>query len=195
MQSAEALLLARYFMYSQVYFHQVRRIYDIHLKDVLTAWLPKGQFPTAPDDHLKITDNEVMAAMLNAARDASAAGHDPARRIVRHEHFRLLYKRNPDDVKRNPEAASAIYEAAKRRFGQENVRQDRYPGKGGITDFPVKLKDGRIASSLSVSEVLNDVPVAAFDYVFVAPNLQDEAKKWLQDSREEIIKPVKEEDS
>ncbi len=29
-QSAEALMLARYFMYSQVYFHPVRRIYDIH---------------------------------------------------------------------------------------------------------------------------------------------------------------------
>jgi HD superfamily phosphohydrolase len=32
-QSAEALMLARYFMYSQVYFHPVRRIYEIHLKD------------------------------------------------------------------------------------------------------------------------------------------------------------------
>ncbi len=31
LQSAEALLWARYFMYSQVYFHRVRRIYDIHL--------------------------------------------------------------------------------------------------------------------------------------------------------------------
>lgn len=35
LHTAEALLLARYFMYSQVYFHQVRRIYDIHLKDFL----------------------------------------------------------------------------------------------------------------------------------------------------------------
>ena len=34
-QSAEALMLARYFMYSQVYFHAVRRVYDIHLMDFL----------------------------------------------------------------------------------------------------------------------------------------------------------------
>ena len=34
-QSAEALLWARYFMFSQVYCHPVRRIYDIHLKDFL----------------------------------------------------------------------------------------------------------------------------------------------------------------
>ncbi len=30
LQSAEALLLARYFMYSQVYFHSVRRVYEAH---------------------------------------------------------------------------------------------------------------------------------------------------------------------
>jgi len=195
LQSAEALLLARYFMYSQVYFHPVRRIYDIHLKDFLKAWLTAGEFPTAPGDHLKITDNEVTAATLNSARDSSAAGHDAARRIVQHEHFRLLYKRNPDDVKKNPEAAKAIFEAATQKFGKDNVRQDRYPGKGGITDFPVRLKDGRIASSLSVSEVLIDVPVAAFDYVFIAPSLEDEAKKWLGDNREKIIQPAKEEES
>ncbi len=35
--SAEALLLARYYMDSQVYFHPIRRIYDIHLKDFLSA--------------------------------------------------------------------------------------------------------------------------------------------------------------
>lgn len=32
-RSAEALMLARYFMYSQVYFHPVRRIYNIHLME------------------------------------------------------------------------------------------------------------------------------------------------------------------
>src|SRR5690606_26022938 len=81
LQSAEALLLARYFMYSQVYFHPVRRIYDIHLRDFLMAWLTGGKFPAAPGDHLKIIDNEAMAGTLNAARDPSAAGHDPACRI------------------------------------------------------------------------------------------------------------------
>lgn len=195
LQSAEALLLARYFMYSQVYFHQIRRIYDIHLKDFLKAWILGGQFPTVPDEHLKFTDNEIMAGILKAARDSTAAGHDAARRIVQHDHFRLLYKRNPDDVKKNPETAKAIYDAAIQKFGEDNVRQDQYPGKGGIMEFPVKLKDERIASSLSISEVLNNVPVAAFDYVFVAPNLEDEAKKWLEENREEIIQPAEEDET
>jgi uncharacterized protein len=39
LQSAEALLLARYFIYSQVYFHHERQIYDIHLKEFLLKYL------------------------------------------------------------------------------------------------------------------------------------------------------------
>ena len=40
LHSVEALLLARYAMFSQVYFHPVRRVYDIHLKEFLNSWLP-----------------------------------------------------------------------------------------------------------------------------------------------------------
>ena len=45
LHSIESLLLARYAMFSQVYFHRVRRIYDIHLRDFLKEWLCNGQFP------------------------------------------------------------------------------------------------------------------------------------------------------
>ena len=68
LHSAEAMMLARYFMYSQVYFHPVRRIYDIHLKDFLKTWLPDGQFPIEVEPHLLRTDNEVTVALLAAAR-------------------------------------------------------------------------------------------------------------------------------
>jgi HD superfamily phosphohydrolase len=40
--SAEALTLARYFMFSQVYYHHIRLIYDQHLVDFLKAWLAEG---------------------------------------------------------------------------------------------------------------------------------------------------------
>jgi HD associated region len=63
LHSAEALLLARYFMYTQLYFHPVRRIYDLRLKTFLKDWLEGDFFSTNLDDHLNLTDNEVMAAI------------------------------------------------------------------------------------------------------------------------------------
>jgi uncharacterized protein len=195
LHSAEALLLARYFMYTQLYFHPIRRIYDIHLKEFLKAWLPGSRFSTNLADHLSLTDNEVMSAVLAAARDSAQPGHDPARRIVQREHYRRLYQRNPNDVAINPEAAKAIYKAAGNRFNETNVQYDRYKEKGRSLDFPVLNHDGRIVSCLSLSETLNNVPVVAVDYVFIKPDLLDDAERWLKQHLSEIIAPKAEEES
>jgi len=40
-------------MYTQLYFHHVRRIYDAHLKQFLKAWLPGGKFSVDVTEHLK----------------------------------------------------------------------------------------------------------------------------------------------
>lgn len=193
-QSAEALVVARYFMYSQVYFHPIRRIYDIHLKDFLKDWLPNGVFPTDIGEFLSITDNEVTAAFLQAAFDTGKPAHSHARRIVRREHFKRLYERNPNDVEINPEAGQVIFNALKEKFGDDLFRHDRYSQEGSSPDFPVRMRDGRIVSSLAVSEVLNNVPVLSVDYVFAERDIFDRAEKWLTENLNTIIKPQKEED-
>ena len=42
--TAESLILARYSMFNQVYFHKVRRGYDLILEEALSKYLPKGVF-------------------------------------------------------------------------------------------------------------------------------------------------------
>ena len=189
LHSAEALLMARYFMYTQLYFHPVRRIYDIHLKDFLKSWLPNGVFPTTVEDHLRITDNEVIASILETAGNAGTAGYKSAQSIMSRKHFRRIYQRNPEDIAKNPEAAIAIFNAACDQFSAENVRADRYRQKGGSPNFPVYTTDERIISSLAISEVLTRLPVIATDYVCVSPEIRGEAEKWLEQNREAIIEP------
>lgn len=192
--SAEALMLARYFMFSQLYLHPIRRIYDIHLKDFLKEWLPGNVFSTDVPVHLSLTDNEVTAAFAAAARDESLPGHDAARRIVCRDHFRLLYQRHPDDVKINPECGKAVYNQARARFSDAQLRWDRYPGKGGAPDFPVQTRDGRLASSLAISDTLRKLPALSTDFVFVDRSIEKEARKWLRENRSAIIKPATERD-
>ncbi|MFO0840612.1 MAG: HD domain-containing protein [Phycisphaerae bacterium] len=199
LHSAESLLLARYFMYTQVYFHPIRRIYDVHLRDFLAAWLKDrredGRFSTAIDDHLRVTDNEVMAAILEAARDSAKPGHDPARRIVQRDHFHRAYQWNPVDAKENPAATDLVWDAARSKFGAERVRRDRRPAKSEGVDFPVITDDHRVASSRELSETLQRIPAAAFDFVFVDGAVADEAKTWLQKNRETIIRPPAKEEA
>jgi len=188
LHSAEALLLARYFMYTQLYFHPVRRIYDIHLKDFLKCWLEEGLFSTEINEHQKVTDNEVTAAILDCSRRSDLECCRFAKIITNREHFRKLYSRNPDDVIINPEAGQAIFEAAKKKFGVENVRHDRYTQKGGLPNFPVLATGNRISQSLMMSEPIKNLPVVDVDYVFIAPKCKEEAQKWLEANRDILIR-------
>jgi HD superfamily phosphohydrolase len=184
LESAEALQLARYFMFAQVYFHSTRLIYDAHLKDFLAAWLPEGKFPIDVDSHLTLTDNDVLTAIARAARDPDAPGHDPARRIQSREHFRVAHIRHPDDP---PGTITAIAAAAAERFGEANVRYGASPRRPDPPDFPVRERDGHSFSSLSLSDVLRTLPASRDEYVFVAPEIRDEAKTWIENERERII--------
>ncbi len=188
LQSAEALVIARYLIYSQVYFHSIRRICDIHLCDFLAQWLSGGKFSTELESHLAMTDNEVTTALISAAFDSSKPGHEAARRIICREHFRVMYERNPADLAVNAESASAVFRAAVKHFGAESVRSDKYTQRGGSYDFPVLQRDGDSVSSLALSETLKAIPIFAIDYVFVEPEKRREAEKWLETNHDAIIK-------
>lgn len=188
LQSAEALLLARYFMYTQVYFHPVRRAYDIHLKDFLREWLDGGIFSVDIEKQTGINDCHIIAALLEASQDASCRGYEPAQRIASRRHYKLLYERNPEDLELTPEPGKAVYEAAKRTFGVKSVVHDFYREKGAALDFPVKFHDNRVVSSLTVSEVIRTIPLVAVDYVLAVPERIAEMKKWLDDNRDDILK-------
>ncbi len=194
LHSVEALLLARYAMFSQVYFHRVRRIYDIHLRDFLKEWLLNGQFSTAVEDILKVTDIEVTHALRQASLEDTDLGL-LANRIIRREHFREFYQRNPEDLGEGVDAAPAIYGAACAEFGPEHIRLDQDNKGGGTVEFPVLSRDGRIVSSVSLSQILGKLPEAAIDYVFVEPSYRDDAVEWLKKNRKDIIEKAKEEDS
>lgn len=186
-ESAEGLLLARYFMFGQVYYHPTRLIYDEHLKDFLTAWLPGGKFATDVSSHLEMTDNEVTAAMREAARKADKPGHEPARRIVTRDHFRVVYQRQPSD---DSKAVHAMYLAAREKFGAEHVKYGGNPKKPDSPDFPVQSRNGDVFSSLSLSEVLNQLPVSRNEYIFAEKPRREEIETWLQSERDHILEGV-----
>ncbi len=187
LRSAEALMLARYFMYSQLYFHQVRRIYNEHLMDFLRAWLPGGKFDTSVQAHLTLTDNEVNSNMALAARDSSHPAHDPARRIVERDHFRLIYERNPDDVRINPRAGESVFLALKKEFDEKLLKYDFKSGTNAAPDFPVRMHDSRIVSSMAVSETLPKLPVPTVDFVFADRSLADQTRNFIKEQRQRIL--------
>lgn len=191
LEAAEAMSLARYFMYKQMYFHRVRRAYDIHLRDFLKEWIG-GTLPTNSEKHLQLTDNEVMTALLKAARDDAEIGHVHAKRFVDRQHFKMLYERNPSDHSINKEAVGLIYQSLVEKFGTDGIRRDSYVPRAASLDFPVLCRDGQIESSLNLSETLQKIPSATFDLILCDRAIQASAASFLKANLQEIIAPAKE---
>ena len=62
-QAFEEFVLARYFMFIQVYFHKTRRYFDKLLVNGLKEILPNGKFPEEIDDYLNWDDVRVISEM------------------------------------------------------------------------------------------------------------------------------------
>jgi HD superfamily phosphohydrolase len=192
LQAAESLIWARYFMYTQLYFHPVRRAYDILLMEFLEEWLPNGRFSTEVSEHLKLSDNEVLSAIHSAAREPTAKGHEAAKRILNRGHYRVLYQSNRTDKDQALDSALRIERAASQKFGADAVRADYIKQRSRGVDFPVEMRGGRIQSSLSESDTLGQVPTYSTDYVLIRPDKREAADLWLKGSRNEILKDQRE---
>jgi uncharacterized protein len=87
--AAESLVLARYLMFTQVYFHKTRVAFDLHLKGALSEILPGGKFPRPIGDELKEYmrwDDWRVLGLL-----AEGKGGEHGQRLASRNHYRLAY--------------------------------------------------------------------------------------------------------
>jgi HD superfamily phosphohydrolase len=188
LHSAEALSLARYFMFTQVYLHSIRRIYDIHLIDFLKEWL-QGKSLIELEILMSITDNEVLSGLLKASKIETEPGNAHAKRIINREHFKKIYQNNPIDEERNRNAIDIIHQKLIEEFGESNVLKDIFSKKEekNFFEFPVKYDDEESYSSTSVSHVLSNFPRISHGYIFVNPEMKSEAEDWLKRKKENLL--------
>jgi HD superfamily phosphohydrolase len=86
--AAEGLIIARYFMFTQVYFHKTRVILDHHLQGALADMLPGGCFPKPTDDeldqYLGWDDWRVLGLL------ADGKGGEDGMRLAKRDHYREI---------------------------------------------------------------------------------------------------------
>lgn len=140
--AAEALLLARYFMFTQVYFHAVRRAYDHHLGEALRGLLPEGHYPPPEnlDAYMEWDDLSVQSALRSISGDGSKAGNH-ARRIESRDHYRVAYE--TEEHPSNPELGrwEELCGRVKDEFGDEvaidSAEKAPFRFDRGLNFFPV----------------------------------------------------------
>ncbi len=144
LHAAEGLLLARYGMFMQVYFHRTRRILDLLLEEVLPRW------PADVEGYLTWDDARVMEALRGDPRAAARAVRERAEVPACIGEFELTA--DPDQ-----RAAAEAITARLREALAEDLRVDssaRLTAFKPSGDVPILDAHGAATSVFAASPVL-----------------------------------------
>jgi HD superfamily phosphohydrolase len=173
---AEALVLARYFMFTQVYFHKTRVAFDIHLREALKILLPGGAFPRPINDELEqylAWDDWRVLGLL-----ASGQGGEHGGRLTSRNHFR--------NVHHTPEVSALsdmkMLQIVKESLGdliaaEESASKSWY--KTGAPDIPVVSETGEIKPLSKHSSVLSGLKSSNQVLLYARPECASKARSKI----------------
>lgn len=126
----EAMVLARYWMFTQVYYHKTRRIYDIYLSRYLKAWY-ENQY----EELLHVLDYDDVTVMNDIIQDVrgktgNVERKNYAQRIVERNHHRVVYETSDQADAKERRIAINI----------EKTLGERYPKVDFILDLKAEGK-------------------------------------------------------
>ena len=163
----ESLVLARYQMHTQVYYHKIRRIYDHYLNKYLKLRFPKGYADF--HDVLKYDDFKFL---VDIASDANAGNErsEIAKKISERKHHRVVFQSGDGadvfDLKR----ARRVHETLKKKFpdidffldnAEGSIHKLSVPGdneESKVEDFFILEKGGGTKLLTADSAILKKIP-------------------------------------
>lgn len=142
--TAEALMLARYYMFLQVYFHEVRRAYDIHVTDFLKTLLPKGKFPVKVKDYLSY-DDYIVFGKLKESVVRKRSSWKLAARVFFRRHFKTVKQHTTvRPTQKEIKLFENNYRALKDKFCEIRIdKAEDAPNKFKKESFYLREKDFR----------------------------------------------------
>lgn len=133
----EAMMLARYWMFTQVYYHKTRRIFDIYLRRYLEAWY-QNQY----EDLLGVMDHDDVTVMNDIIQDAKAqsgTGDRPkyARLIRERKHHHVIYETDSNADAKEMRIALGIENKLRQKHPDVDFILDR-DARGALHTFYVQ---------------------------------------------------------
>lgn len=193
-QAFEEFVLARYFMFIQVYFHRTRRYFDIMFFRALGTILPQGKYPDVTEEYLKWDDNRVIQ-LLQQWADRDEACYNIVNRVV---YPRVLHtKTHP--LKADKREFDLIKRDLYREYSEENFIEDysadkmphKIPTKTEVTDErAIIIIDNSTGKCTTISEnshiISNLTDKIDILRLYVKPVLKDEVQNYIKKIYEEI---------
>ena len=191
LQAFEEFVVARYFMFVQVYFHKTRRYMDMLLNDLLKMVLPTITRSMPAREYLQHTDNSV----LEAIEIIKAAGNETAEAFIGRKVMRCVYESKTQAQKSDDMAAHFLASGIRNHFPNIQIREDlakklptefpvleRYDADSGKS-IPVYVKHSDKPESLaSESELLKGLDKAiSIKRIYVERNRAAEVEAYIRE--------------
>jgi HD superfamily phosphohydrolase len=176
--AAEGLIIARYMMFNQVYYHKTRVILDFHLKDALSEILPDACFPGPAEAtlqaYLEWDDWRVLGAF------AAGQGGDAARRLRERDLFREI-RHTPAYPEKRDERALNRWRKQLAEVLVADIPSERSWYKVDNTDIPVVTEDAkRVVRPLSYySPIVKKMEAMRQVRLYVKPEDREKAEQLL----------------
>ncbi len=179
LHAVESLVLARYLMFTQVYFHKTRVAYDHHLQYALAEMLSNKQFPkpdgTDLDEFVKWDDWRVLGNLANGG------GGEHGQRLCERNHFREIYHtpETPDSK------ALTHFEKICEKLGEKVkaiVPAEKSWYKVDETDIPIRSDNAarQIVPLSKLSSVITGLKPIRKRMVYCSPDDKDEALELVR---------------
>jgi len=172
--AVEALILARYYMFTQVYFNVTGKALEHHL----TAWLEETgrHWPAEPEAFLVEDDHSVLAEMR---RDPG----EHARAVVARAHFPLAFETREHPSAEEREAFERALPDLESRFGAGALlvaRSSKDPHRLASGRVLVEADSGAIEPLESASHFLRHLARIDVSRVYARPEIRDEVARELR---------------
>lgn len=171
--AVEALVLARYYMFTQVYFNVTGKALEHHLSEWLRA--SGRRWPSDPERFLAEDDLTVMSGMR-------ASGDVHARAVVARRHFPLAYETREHLASAERERFEALLPELRARFGDDAIlvsRSAKDPHRLGGGGVWVRRAGGRLESMESASHFIRHLTRIDRYRVYARPECRDQVASEL----------------
>jgi len=195
--AAEGLIVARYMMFTQVYFQHTRRAYDYHLGEAVKSLLAQAQKdtdlekkdafppPTTRENieaYLRWNDWRVLGLINNGE------GEKHGKLLRERRHFRCVYQTPEVPSQEDLEFAEHVSSTLGDLVGFEDTASSSWY-KFDSADIPVLLRPGQGDEELTalsrLSSVVKGLKAVNQRRVYVPYHKREEARKKVQQLRKE----------
>lgn len=169
----EALVMARYYMFTQVYFNLTGKALELHLTRFLDedGW----RWPADPEAFLALDDVSVTSRLR-------AAESPHARAVISRRHFPLAYETGEHLGSDESARFAALLPGLRERFGAESLLEShsaKDPHRFGRGEVLVQMADGSVASMERASHFIRHLERIDRYRIYARPEIRDEVAATL----------------